>query len=222
VPVLIACLPALVVLGGGVVSQSRLGIATGLTVTVLAALASQLGRDKGRRLQAGLWQSWGGSPTVQLLRHHGAARPDRVDRLHGRLAEAFGEVMPTAAEENADPEGADARYEDVVADARSRTRDRTDFPLVFEENANYGFRRNMLGLRPWGLAIALLTLAASIALMVLSSGSFGHRAARWSLPAAISLILAVFWWRAVTPEWVRVPADAYAERLIESIDALRR
>ena len=129
--------------------------------------------------------------------------------------------MPSAAEEEADPQAADARYDDALADVRQRTRDREQFPLVFEENANYGFRRNMLGLRPWGLAVSLVSLAVSIALLVFSSGSFGERAARWCLPAAVALLLAAFWWGAVTPAWVRVPAEAYAERLIESIDILR-
>ena len=31
------------------------------------------------------------------------------------------------------------------------TRKRDEFRLVFEENVNYGFRRNLLGLRPWAL-----------------------------------------------------------------------
>ena len=221
VPVLITCLPALVLVGGGAVSQSRVGLASGLAITVLATLASQLGRDRGRRLQPGLWQSWDGSPTLQRLRHRGAVRPDRVARLHARIAEALGETLPSAAEEEMDSQAADARYEDVLADVRQRTRDRQQFPLVFEENANYGFRRNMLGLRPWGLAVSLVTLAASTALLLLSSGSFDDRAARWCLPVAVSLVLAGFWWRVVTPAWVRVPADAYAERLIESLDTLR-
>jgi hypothetical protein len=32
-------------------------------------------------------------------------------------------------------------------------------PLIFTENWNYGFRRNMLGLRSWGTALAAITTA---------------------------------------------------------------
>jgi hypothetical protein len=218
-PVIITSLPALVLLASGGISQSRLGAASGAAMTVLSALASQLGRDRGRELQQALWKSWGGSPTVQQLRHRGTDQSGRVERLHRRIEAAFGATMPSAAEELADPGGTDARYEDVIADARSRTRDRARFPLIFEENANYGFRRNMLGLRPFGLALAVLTLIASGALFALTSGSAGDRAARWVLPGVVSLILGAFWWKVVTPGWVRVPADAYAARLIESFGA---
>jgi hypothetical protein len=31
----------------------------------------------------------------------------------------------------------------------------------------------------------------------------------------------VFWWRIVTPEWVRLPAEAYAEQLLAALNLLR-
>lgn len=220
-PVIIVCLPALILLGGGVAWQSRLGIALGLTITVASALASQLGRDRGRRRQAALWQSWGGSPTLQLIRHQGSRHPDRVARLHTAVQDVLGDTLPSAPEEQADPEAADAAYEDVIAKLRDRTRDRTRFPLVFDENANYGFRRNLLGLRPWGLGIALAVLLVAILLTLFTSGTLDHRAARWAVPAAVSLLLLLFWAAVVTPDWVRVPADAYAQRLLEAIETLR-
>ena len=221
-PVIITCLPAVVLLGTALAWRSPVGIATGAIVTVLSAVASQLGRDRGRALQPELWRSWGGAPTLQLMRHRGSRHPDRVIRLHREAEEVFHDPMPSRADEDGDPEAADARYEDVLAKLRERTRPRDRFPLVFEENANYGFRRNLLGLRAWGIGLALLTLLVAVALLLFASGPFSHRAARWSLPAVASLLLALFWWTAVTPAWVRIPADAYAERLLESIETLRQ
>lgn len=220
-PVIIVSLPALVILVGGLAWQSRLGIATGLTITVASALASQLGRDRGRLLQTGLWDSWGGSPTLQLVRHRGSQHPDRVVRLHVGLEEVFGDELPSAEEEQADPDKADAAYEDVIARLRDRTRDRARFPLVFEENANYGFRRNLLGLRPWGIGIDLASLAVAALLLIVTKGTFDHRAAHWAVPAVVALVLALFWVFVVTPAWVRVPADAYAQRLFEAVETLR-
>jgi len=94
------------------------------------------------------------------------------------------------------------------------------FPLVFEENCNYGFRRNLFGLRSLGLSIATLGTAA-IAVLI-----FGHLRSRvpltpliipFGLINAIALLLWLFWIKA---DWVRISADAYAERLLETLDDL--
>lgn len=46
---------------------------------------------------------------------------------------------------------------------REQTRDPKMFPIVYEENVNYGFRRNLLGLKPTGAAIAVVGSLAAIA-----------------------------------------------------------
>lgn len=67
---------------------------------------------------------------------------------------------------NQPPAGADHVYQAAIAVLISRTRGRRrEYPLIFTENCNYGstFRRNMLGLRPWGkllAAVGILALAA--------------------------------------------------------------
>jgi hypothetical protein len=66
--------------------------------------------------------------------------------------------LPTEAEEVQDPEGADAVYELAVGALRERTRDTNQYPPVPSENARYGFRRNVLGLRPYGIATSLIGL----------------------------------------------------------------
>jgi hypothetical protein len=220
-PVIIVCLPALIVLAGSVAWRSSLGVATGLTITVASALASQLGRDRGRRLQAALWQTWGGSPTLQLIRHHGSQHPDRVVRLHTTVREVLGDTLPTATQEQADPDSADAAYEDVIAKLRDRTRDRGRFPLVFEENANYGFRRNLLGLRPWGLGLAIAGLGRRRANGRRHEGNTGASRGALGRASRIGVRPRAVWLFIVKPDWVRIPADAYAWRLFEAIETLR-
>ena len=51
---------------------------------------------------------------------------------------------------------------------REATRDTSRFPLVFAENANYGFRRNLWGLRPIGTGVAVVLLLFSWALLLLT------------------------------------------------------
>ena len=76
----------------------------------------------------------------------------------------------------ADPEWADTKYEEVVTSLREATRDTSRFPLVFAENANYGFRRNLWGLRPIGTAVAVVLFLISWTL--LSLGHMGAALAR--------------------------------------------
>ncbi|MDL5047290.1 hypothetical protein QQ054_14825 [Oscillatoria amoena NRMC-F 0135] len=115
-------------------------------------------------------------------------------------------------------ERADDIYASCADWLRERTRDREKFPLVFKELTNYGYCRNLLGLKPIGLTLALLGI------------SFGVlRFAGWvqvgSLPltgmsCAVSLVMLLVWLMLVRPEWVRVPAFAYAAALLASLQTI--
>ena len=108
------------------------------------------------------------------------------------------EALPNLAEETADPESADRRYNEATATLRELTRPRKDFPLVFEENVEYGFRRNCLGIRPVALTVALSVVAVSVILVLA-----GDDAMRFWAAAVTGVIAAAGWWRLVTPDWVR-------------------
>jgi hypothetical protein len=217
--VLIAA-PPLALLAGGAFSPSAFGRVSATVTTVALIVLSQLTRDAGRRLQPRLWRDWGGAPTVQKLRHRDAERPARVVRLHQLVEQATGERLPTATEEAADPDAADARYDDAVAVLRELTRKRENFPLVFEENVNYGFRRNTLGVKPSAIAIAALVLVIACIALLTDNGSTLSRVKAWGPGIGTSLVALVFWLTIVTPDWVRLPADTYAERLFEAVQRL--
>lgn len=140
-------------------NRAGTGRAIGVSVvlTVLTAVAAQVGRS-GKRLEPGLCQEWGGSPTLRRLRYHGAADAGVVRRLHQRIEAVLGDPMPTTAEEQTDPTSADARYEEATRRLVGLTRDRKQFRLLFAENVNYGMRRNLLGLRWTGIAVAAVTV----------------------------------------------------------------
>jgi hypothetical protein len=188
----------------------------------VVTLVDQLGRDGGRRLQPALWNSWGGAPTTAALRHRGAANPVLLARQHERIAAIVGNTLPTADEEQADPAGADHAYEAAIAVLIARTRGRRkEYPLIFTENCNYGFRRNMLGLRPWGRLLAAATGIVALAAIA------GELAGMVNIPLALAIAVLVVstaatmtWWRVVTPDWVQPVAQAYAERLLEAAETL--
>jgi hypothetical protein len=222
-PVFLVALPLLILffsLVPGLPTWNKLWPLLGAASVVI--LVDQLGRDGGRRLQPALWASWGGAPTTASLRHRDAANPVLLARQHEQIATIVGHALPTAHEEQADPAAADHVYQAAIAVLIARTRGRRgEYPLIFTENCNYGFRRNMLGLRPWGRPLAaasgILALAAIAARL---AGLLNLPLALACIALVVSAAASVLWWRVVTPDWVQPVARAYAERLLEAVETL--
>ena len=103
---------------------------------------------------------------------------------------------------------------------RVSTRDATRYPLVFKENANYGFRRNVWGLRPVGIitcTVCCLIGGARLYQLYEATGVVSEEIAG---SCALALVFLALWVSRFSADWVRVPAYAYAERLAESVDML--
>ena len=215
-PLAIAAAPALALGGGGIAGFGEQGSVLAFVLAAAGLVACGLVRNLGLRLQRRLWEEWGGAPTTRLLRW--SSGDSNVGRRHQRLAQVSGESLPNRAEEEADPAEADRRYEAAVGDLRDLTRDRDRFPLVAEENAEYGFRRNCLGLRPAALAVAISAAVVSIAILALTSAPV----ARYLPAAATGVVGTLFWWFIVGPAWVKQAADHYAQRLLETLATLTR
>ena len=198
------------------------------------AVFAQLGRDRGRRKEGELWDGWGGAPTTRLLRHRRIPGDIAMSsELRRQIEEWWSQPLPTDPEEVAAPELADARYREVTLALIAATRDKSRFPLVFAENANYGFRRNMWGLKPWGLPIAV-----ALALVVWTLFALTVWGRPWPDPwwnvlvnpdsnAVIRLAVAVansafaiFWLFWTKPSWIKPVAEAYAKQLMESVRTL--
>jgi len=199
-------------------------------IGLLYALAD-FARTCGKRVEPKLIAAWGGWPTTILLRH-GDTRlsPETKRRYHEAFATKLGiGAMPTPGEENEEPERADQKYEAGVAALRARCRG-ASYPLVEKENATYGFRRNLLGLKPYGIALALATLLIPAAVSIWSDhydlASAAHAVVSTYLALApgavgalgLSATSLVAWVAVVTPEWVRGAGFQYARALIENCD----
>lgn len=214
-PAALAAVPA-VVLGFGALSslEGAGSIVAFILATVLVVVCGVV-RGFGRRLEPGLWESWGGPPTTRLLRWSDASNSLAIERRHALLSVVLGESLPSPEEETLDPAGADARYAVAVSVLRQRTRNGPAFKLVAQQNAEYGLRRNCLGLRSVALAVAAAVLAVSAVLLALQGGSW-----HFVLAAAVSILALLAWGFLVTPDWVRGAADLYAQRLMEAIESL--
>ena len=187
-----------------------------------AFLLTQLARDAGKKREKGLFEAWGGLPSAAVFRH----RDSRIDaitkaRYHKQLAVLVkGAIAPSPEEEAADPATADQVYSAWSSYLRVHTRDTKKFSLVFQENVSYGYRRNVYGLRPSGIVVSAFSLTAgAIWLYHL------HSTRAVIIPESVGalvcvLVILLLWAFRFTPDWVRIPADAYAERLAETVDSM--
>jgi hypothetical protein len=139
-------------------------------------------------------------------------------RRHSVLARLVPNIaIPSAADEAKDRGAANATYASCVAWLIARTRDDR---LLLQENINYGFRRNLWGLKPWGLTIATsATIVLGLRLYLLFVSHL--RVSPFVVVFEVCNVLMIaFWVRVVSTAWAMIPARAYAERLFDALDRL--
>jgi hypothetical protein len=125
--------------------------------------------------------------------------------------------LPLPGPEDSRTEAGAEKYKAAVLVLRAKTSDHAKFPLVFAENKNYGFERNVLGIRGIGIALAVMSL------LVLLVGVLV--AARWdvqlslrslSVAALFCLFFLWFWISWPTPARVKEAGMRYAQRLFDA------
>lgn len=218
-PVFIMLFPlflALISFSSKIVSTFTIGRSL-LVLLALSFVGAQFSREKGKKIEAGLWESWGGAPTAQLLRHSytGFASMRRM-RIHRVLQMMLPDIeIPTPEKEKKHPEFADQIYETCTRHIIARTRDTKRFPLIYKENINYGFLRNLLGIKPYGIIVSIISLF----ILLLKIGFEWVKDKQVSIEllimAIVVLCVMMLWILWVKPERVKIAAFAYAERLFE-------
>jgi hypothetical protein len=195
------------------------GLASSLGFTFLL---SQLVRDRGKARELWLFEEWGGKPSTAMLRHNDPRlNVNTRARYHKRLSAMLPETsLPSAEQEKENPAEADAAYASYGDYLLAKTRDKERFQLLFQENVNYGFRRNLWAMKPVGIAISILSIAA---LAIITRWEARGDAVSWfaNLTAIAIVAMLLTWWLVrITPSWVKIVGDAYAMRLLASIDEL--
>ncbi len=219
-PAMIATLPAVL---AAAVWLPALTLAPIVTVLFswfgLGLLLSELSRDVGKRSEARLWASWGGSPTLRRLRLRADCdNPAARDRWRARVA-ALAPETPLLAEhdEVADPLRADRLIELCVARLRELTRDPSRFPLVFQENISYGFRRNLCAMKPAAIFLTLFAIAAAMLAVAIRPNVEPYLVI---VSIICSAVMLTWWLLRIRPSWVREAAERYADQLLWSCEQL--
>ncbi len=216
-PVYLMLAPAVLLLAALVPDGLKLplGGAAAVVFVPISFFLSQVGADFGKRLEKRLWRDWGGPPTTRFLRHgnHEFNEVTR-DRVHEKLR-SLGLKVPTREEQQQDERAADNYYESCTEELIRRTRDDKKFPLVFKGLVEYGFRRNLLGLKSFSVILALASLA----------GALWSAYASWSPdnPPAVAIVVGLItaglllaWATWVTEHTVKLAANRYARFILEA------
>jgi hypothetical protein len=217
--------PALLTLLPGIISIAAIWPALyqgataliGLVVTCGGLVAlTHVARSAGKEHEKRLLRAWGGMPTTITLRHADSKLDSATkQRYKDVLSKSVPKwIAPTTEEERADGAVVDERYVTAVKWLLEQTRGNK---LVLKENISYGFRRNLRGLRVYGIAISGASLLASAFVA-------GMRLPALDPMAVASCVLALGALLAfplvVTDDWVREAGDNYAIRLLACCDAL--
>jgi hypothetical protein len=192
---------------------AKLSATTAIALAVCFVL-SQVARELGKREEKSLLAKWGALPSTSILRHRDSTfDPLTKARYHKRLVELGAvERMPTPEDESTDPEASDGIYSSAASWLRTKTRDTKKFPLIFSENMNYGFRRNLLGCKLLGVSLAMAVCVGDLIALY-----FGKSPGIAAMESFLVLAFLLFF---VTSNSVTTVAWEYAKRLVEAIDQI--
>jgi len=218
------------------IPTSRLGatIAAFFGACGIVYALSNVARSRGKKVEKRLLTLWGAWPTTIYLRHVGPLDAVTRERYHRFLElHIAGLNFPTPEQESNDPISADLAYSSAVKWLKEHAR-LMKSNLVDHENAQYGFRRNLNGMRPVGIVGCLLVLVPTLirihcahpaVMSAIIDGSWAVAIKECQLIAPSLLVIAAIsifgllsWCFIVQDQWVREAADQYASALLACCD----
>lgn len=223
-PAFLALLPAIAVglvwipaawtVWGGVVS---LLVTCGVTV-----MLSRFARYRGRGIEAKYHDRLGSAVSMTALRHRDSLIDIVTKQRYHEALRSVGHLIPNAADEATRPDEADGYYRGCVTWLLAKTRDSRTFPLILEENIDYGFRRNALGLKAVAIPIAVLSAVANALIAYANWAGFDTNAWKASAVMLVCLLALTMWVFVVRLAFVEDAARSFAVRLLAACDQLAK
>lgn len=161
-PAIIAAAPALAALALLISWKSfeLSNVIATISVFVLLFAVADFSRARGRKIEIELYSEYGGLPSITMFRRNDSTIAQGLkDRYRTLLAAKLGTASPSADQELASQHNADSFYEQCGVWLRQNTRDTKKFPILFNENITYGFRRNLLGVKWLALVLNVVVVA---------------------------------------------------------------
>jgi len=178
----------------------------------------------GRKKEVLLFQKMGGKPTTIVLRHKDNAFDSITKkRYHSFLSSKLSIPFPSIEEENENIMKSDEIYDSAVRYLRNYSRDRSKYPLVFKENINYGFARNLYSSKGYGISITIISLLLSTLMFYLKYVEINDSQIKMHYLTKLDTLLSLctlfpmifIWIFIINFEWVKERAFAYARALLE-------
>lgn len=180
---------------------------------------AHLARDKGKNIEHKLFEEWGGMPSVTILRHRDNTIPGPAKiKYHNVLASKSKIDAPTENYEMTYSKKADDIYTSWSDFLRGKARDEKKYPLVFIELINYGFRRNLFGIK-WFCIFSAFTAFVILVLPQINHFVFSEIQIAVGLFLLIYMMIFMF---VINANWVRTVANTYAKSLIEILNISKK
>jgi hypothetical protein len=219
-PALLCLLP--IVLSIAIWFQTSLSLLTGAVGVAgtfgLTFFLSRFARAEGQKVQLELVRRLGALPTTIMLRHRDTRLSKETKERYHRFLRSRGLKVPNEQEEAQDSKAADESFSSSVDYLRELTRDKTKYSLLFHDNIDFGFRRNLRGLRLVSIAVLIaLGLANAFVISFRLSTQAKLPWAELALEAALIAALVV-WLFAVSMDFVANAGWSYAKRLLAACE----
>ena len=215
-PALIVSLPILIMLWTCFYHETETisKIVGGILSAAILYFISMLIRALVKKVEQGLWESWGGAPSTQIVLWKNDKIGDSLkQKYHEIVRQDLDLPMPTKEEEQADPEKAAKQIEDVFKRVKGVIRKYDQKGLWSIANAEYGFSRNLYGSRQ-------LYLILSISCLIISSAFLWKQFPNLVLVGFIILCLnlagCIFFSWFLLPDYTKQVGFRYADHSWES------
>jgi len=184
-------------------SSTIAGIGSLALIYALSLIIRHLGKSK----EQVLWSSWGGAPSIQMLRPNNSTFSDDIKRtITKAVKQRFSIDIEGTAEESG--ENLDQRIEDAFRLVRQRVQQLDPSGLWYKHNAEYGFLRNLYAsCWIWILNSILVCIVGGVTYYINSNFLYIVISVSGAMFAVIALVL----YKYLLLRPLRTAAERYAE-----------
>lgn len=210
---LVLLAPPFVVLGFPVSGWVTSLLSGGGLSAVIAVFLSHLASAFGNRYQQKVWPDWPhDSPTNVWLRPEDSSRSKQQKQIWYRAIERLTGLNVEAAIESNEPNEVRATINDAIAGIRNRLWSLEATKRLKLHNEDYGFARNLAGLRCVWVVFSSLSSVACWALLYSSNGEL-----LWAVVSTAGLVVSIVLGYFVLPGYVERKAYHYAESFFAAL-----
>ncbi|WP_158711508.1 hypothetical protein [Streptomyces xylophagus] len=176
-------------------------------------------RNFGKAVERRLWKSWDGPPTTVWLRLNARTKSAAQRESWRKAVEAISGVCLLSLEaERQDVAGANDAIERATERVRKKTRDKEKFELLFFENRNYGYERNIYGVRWAARGISLFSGFTLVGYMAWGAPLVDRPQISATNLVGLALCLGCLfsWFILPSKKRVKDAADRYANELLHA------